>query len=187
MACGPSCPVLSPPSSPSLRSPRRGRSSSITGKLGRGVSVKDMEPRTLPQAPSRDPNAQTAAAAAFASPSTWCLDGTMTLGSGETGTLTVRDAARQKADDDATAEVARNMEKYCGLVRSVSLFSEMGYEEVEAAASALQVKHFKKGEVVFDEVRPVTDVTPATPVPHGAHVTHVAHVTQGRRRLGSGA
>lgn len=105
-----------------------------------------------PRAP-RDPDALTAAAAAFASPSTWCLDGTMTLGSGNQGCRPPHDPAREAADEAATREIADNMEKYCNIVRRVTLFSEMGEAEIEAAAAALQVKTFKKGEIVYDEVR----------------------------------
>eukprot|EP00327_Prymnesium_parvum_P016862 CAMPEP_0113288082 /NCGR_PEP_ID=MMETSP0008_2-20120614/32083_1 /TAXON_ID=97485 /ORGANISM="Prymnesium parvum" /LENGTH=815 /DNA_ID=CAMNT_0000139419 /DNA_START=165 /DNA_END=2614 /DNA_ORIENTATION=- /assembly_acc=CAM_ASM_000153 len=101
--------------------------------------------------PPRDPNALTAAAAAWASPSIWCLDGTMTQGSANQDCRRPDDPERDAEDEALTKQIANNMEKYCNIVRKVTLFSEMGEAEIEAAAAALQVKLFKKGEIVYDE------------------------------------
>lgn len=94
----------------------------------------------------------TAAQAAFASPSIWCLDGTMKLGNGFQNCRRVPDPQRDAADEAMTRDIKNHMDKYCEIVRKVTLFSEMGQAEIEAAASALEVKTFKEGEIVYDEV-----------------------------------
>ena len=60
-------------------------------------------------------------------------------------------AARKKADEAATALITDNIEKYAAIVKAVSLFSEMGQEELHMAARALEVVSFRAGEVVYDE------------------------------------
>lgn len=86
----------------------------------------------------------------------WCVDGgyddDFILASGTANPPTATEVEqRARLDAEATAEIPKNIEKYTNIVRSVNLFSEMGDAEIEAAALALQVKHFKDGEVIYNE------------------------------------
>lgn len=61
------------------------------------------------------------------------------------------EAARQKRDVDGTSRIESELDRYVEIVRDVSLFSEMGDEELQMAARALEVCTFRPGEVIFDE------------------------------------
>ena len=58
---------------------------------------------------------------------------------------------RKALDDAATAEVAKNLAKYCQFVRTVPLFADMGDSEIEAAAREVHIRHFKEGEIIYNE------------------------------------
>ena len=58
---------------------------------------------------------------------------------------------RVATDGRATAAILDHLPKYISILRDVSLFSDMGDEELEEAAKALEVKHFKAGEIIYDE------------------------------------
>ena len=58
---------------------------------------------------------------------------------------------RAALDAEATAAVEQQLDKYMELVKCVRLFAEMGESEIEAAAREVQVRHFKEGEVIYDE------------------------------------
>ena len=60
-------------------------------------------------------------------------------------------AAREAKDRAATAAIPQNLDKYVAIVKNVSLFSEMGRAELEAAAKALELRHFQPGERIYDE------------------------------------
>ena len=59
--------------------------------------------------------------------------------------------SREDLDAEATAKIPEDLEKYMGLVRCVRLFDLMGEAEVEATARDLEVRHFKEGEIIYDE------------------------------------
>ena len=61
------------------------------------------------------------------------------------------DTERIEKDNAATAAVPDNLAKYMNHVRCIRLFAEMGEAEIEAAARQVLVKHFKAGEIIFDE------------------------------------
>ena len=61
------------------------------------------------------------------------------------------EAERRVGDQEATALVPQNVERYKKLVKKVNLFSEMGLAEIEAAASQLLVRTFQRGEIIYDE------------------------------------
>ena len=63
-------------------------------------------------------------------------------------------AAREAKDRAATAAIPQNLDKYVAIVKNVSLFSEMGRAELEAAAKALELRHFQPGEQIYDEGAP---------------------------------
>lgn len=60
-------------------------------------------------------------------------------------------AAREAKDRAATAAIPQTLDKYVAIVKNVSLFSEMGRAELEAAAKALELRHFQPGERIYDE------------------------------------
>ena len=60
-------------------------------------------------------------------------------------------AARNRMNDEATEAIMGEIKKYTDILRNVSLFSEMGDEELEIAARALQVVNFTAGEIIYDE------------------------------------
>ena len=108
---------------------------------------------SAPEEPPADaPPQLTAFQVAQATPHVWRLDGTLGVDSEAPPPPTAAEAEERKRLEEAeTAQVEVALDKYCRIVRKVTLFSEMGDAEVEAAARALQVKHFKAGEIVYDE------------------------------------
>jgi len=58
---------------------------------------------------------------------------------------------REAANKAASARIESSLDRYVDIVRSVSLFCEMGREELEMAARALEIHHFRPGEVIYDE------------------------------------
>ena len=54
-------------------------------------------------------------------------------------------------DEAATAEIPSQLEKYIEMVRCVTLFSDMGEAEVEAAAREVTIRHFKEGDIIYTE------------------------------------
>ena len=61
------------------------------------------------------------------------------------------DEDRAELDAAATGRISENLEEYAKLVRSVRLFKEMGDDEVNAAALGSKVRHFKEGEMIYNE------------------------------------
>ena len=57
----------------------------------------------------------------------------------------------KQLDDEATAAIPDNLEKYKELVRCVRLFDLMGDAEVEATAREMQIRHFKADDIIYDE------------------------------------
>ena len=60
---------------------------------------------------------------------------------------------REESDQKMTQSIADgvDLDKYVDIVKCVSLFCEMGQEELRMAARALEVCTFRPGELVFDE------------------------------------
>ena len=59
--------------------------------------------------------------------------------------------AREAKDAAATALIPSQLPRYMAIVRNVSLFSDMGVAEIESAALALTVRHYRAGEVIYDQ------------------------------------
>ena len=66
-------------------------------------------------------------------------------------------AAKEKDDAALTAQIEDNLDKYTEIVSHVSLFAEMGEEELGMAARALEVVTFRPGDMVYDEGMPGRD------------------------------
>ena len=60
-------------------------------------------------------------------------------------------AARRELDLQSTSAILTDLSKYIGILRNISLFDELGHEELENAARALEVRHFSAGEMIYDE------------------------------------
>jgi len=60
-------------------------------------------------------------------------------------------AEREAQDRTASGFISQNLAKYVDIVKNVSLFSEMGLAELQSAAGALQLRHFKAGDLIYDE------------------------------------
>jgi hypothetical protein len=54
-------------------------------------------------------------------------------------------------DAKATRAIADDVSKYMGIMKNVSFFEEMGDEELEMAARALESYSFRAGEMIYDE------------------------------------
>ena len=66
-------------------------------------------------------------------------------------------AARDAADQRATAQIESNLDKYVEIISAVTGFSEMGMEELRMAARGLKVVTFRAGEIIYDESEPGRD------------------------------
>ena len=60
-------------------------------------------------------------------------------------------ASSNALDEAATSAIPQDLEKYKEILRNVSLFKEMGDEELEVAARALEIRHFRAGHMIYDE------------------------------------
>jgi len=58
---------------------------------------------------------------------------------------------REGREAVATAAIADNLDKYIEILKDVSLFRDMGDTELELAARNLQVRHFRAGQIIYDE------------------------------------